>query len=85
MAALAGGSERLERRLWDRVRQVLTGYERRFGTEDSARRIGPLLAGAPFPGKANLTVRFLKKADREAGYVLVPNPLGRVPEVPSWN
>ncbi|HEX5746332.1 MAG TPA: IucA/IucC family protein [Archangium sp.] len=85
VAALAGGSERLERRLWDRVRQVLTGYERRFGTEESARRIGPLLAGAPFPGKANLTVRFLKKADREAGYVLVPNPLGRVPEVPSWN
>jgi siderophore synthetase component len=85
VAALAGGSERLERRLWDRVRDVLTGYERRFGTEDSARRIGPLLAGAPFPGKANLTVRFLKKADREAGYVLVPNPLGRVPEVPSWN
>jgi siderophore synthetase component len=85
VAALAGGSERLERRLWDRVRDVLTGYERRFGTEDSARRIGPLLAGAPFPGKANLTVRFLKKADREAGYVFVPNPLGRVPEVPSWN
>jgi siderophore synthetase component len=85
VAALAGGSERLERRLWDRVRDVLTGFERRFGTEDSARRIGPLLAGAPFPGKANLTVRFLKKADREAGYVLVPNPMGRVPEVLSWN
>jgi siderophore synthetase component len=85
VAALAGGTERLERRLWARVRDVLTDFERRFGTEDSARRIGPLLAGAPFPGKANLTVRFLKKADREAGYVLVPNPLGRVPEVPSWN
>ncbi len=85
VSALAGGTERLERRLWDRVRDVLVDFERRFGTEDSARRLGPLLAGAPFPGKANLTVRFLKKADREAGYVLVPNPLGRVPEVSSWN
>ncbi|MGI5159207.1 hypothetical protein [Microbispora sp. CA-102843] len=34
-----------------------------------------LLAGAPLPAKANLTVRWARAADREAGYVHVANPL----------
>lgn len=85
VAALAGGDERLERRLWDRVRDVLVVFERRLGTGDSARRLRPLLAGAPFPGKANLTVRFHRQADREAGYALVPNPLGAPAPEASWS
>jgi hypothetical protein len=34
-----------------------------------------VLAGVPLPGKANLRVRWYRDADRQAGYIPVPNPL----------
>jgi hypothetical protein len=34
-----------------------------------------VLAGVPLPAKANLRVRWARDADRDAGYVTVPNPL----------
>ncbi|MGW4643459.1 IucA/IucC family protein [Sphaerisporangium sp. NPDC004334] len=38
-----------------------------------------LLAGAPLPAKANLTTRWARSADRDAGYVPVANPFAGVP------
>ncbi len=34
-----------------------------------------VLAGVPLPAKANLRVRWARDADRDAGYVTVPNPM----------
>ena len=79
IAALGHGSQSLERKLWGRVRHALVAFQERFGTELSGRRLRPLIAGEPFPGKANLTTRFLKHADRQASYVPVPNPLCAAP------
>ncbi|CAM5697309.1 hypothetical protein SVIOM74S_03305 [Streptomyces violarus] len=36
----------------------------------------PCLAGVPLPAKANLLTRWERKADRAAGYVRLPSPLG---------
>ncbi|MET9336985.1 IucA/IucC family protein [Nonomuraea sp. NPDC003804] len=59
------------RQLWAVARDVLAGYG------DAAGRplpLSDLLAGAPLPAKANLTVRWARGADRSAGYVPIGNP-----------
>lgn len=47
----------------------------RAAGRDALAPLTRLLAGAPLPAKANLTVRWARAADREAGYVPVANPL----------
>jgi len=49
-------------------------------TEAAAEHAWPpelraVLAGVPLPAKANLRVRWARDADRDAGYVTVPNPM----------
>jgi hypothetical protein len=43
-----------------------------------------VLAGEPFPGKTNLSNRFLQRADRAADYVPVGNPIGMVGDA-AWS
>jgi siderophore synthetase component len=61
-----------ERELWCQARQVLTEAAAEHGWPPELRAV---LAGVPLPGKANLRLRWYRDADREAGYVPVPNPL----------
>ncbi|WP_182907726.1 IucA/IucC family siderophore biosynthesis protein [Microbispora sp. H13382] len=74
-ATVADTADGVLRALWAAARETLGRY-----VEDHAA--GPaepltrLLAGAPLPAKANLGVRWARAADRTAGYVPVPNPLG---------
>lgn len=86
-AADAGG-DRLLRDMWAAARASLERYvavhapdhaaDRAAGRTAGRDALAPLtrlLAGAPLPAKANLTVRWARAADREAGYVPVANPL----------
>jgi siderophore synthetase component len=72
----AGGFEaahEFEAALWDRGREVLTGFARDHGWPPQLRA---MLAGVPLPAKANLRLRWARAADREAAYLSVRNPLG---------
>jgi siderophore synthetase component len=62
-----------EAALWDRARDVLTGFGRDHGWPPQLRA---MLAGVPLPAKANLRLRWARGADREAAYLSVRNPLG---------
>ena len=62
-----------ESTLWDRAREVLTGFARDHGRPP---QLLALLAGVPLPAKANLRLRWARGADREAAYLSVRNPLG---------
>ncbi|MBO4273866.1 iron transporter [Microbispora triticiradicis] len=82
-AADAGG-DRLLRVLWAAARTSLERYVAghtpghapgHAAGFDALAPLARLLAGAPLPAKANLTVRWARAADREAGYVHVANPL----------
>ncbi|WP_329585202.1 iron transporter [Kitasatospora sp. NBC_01250] len=72
LAAIADQDPSLEPRLWERVRAALGEYAEGHGCPP---RLRALLAGVPLPAKANLLTRWQRKADREAGYVLLPSPL----------
>ncbi|WP_436776714.1 IucA/IucC family protein [Yinghuangia sp. YIM S09857] len=72
-AALADLCPAAEPRLWGQVRRVLLDYARDFGCPPPLRA---LLSGVPLPAKANLMTRWQRAADREAGYVPLPSPLG---------
>jgi siderophore synthetase component len=61
-----------ERTLWRAARDELTVIAKEHGWPPQLRA---LLAGVPLPAKANLRVRWARAADREAGYVPVPNPM----------
>ena len=62
-----------EAALWERAREVLTGFAGDHGWPPA---LLALLAGVPLPAKANLRLRWARGADREAAYVSVQNPLG---------
>ena len=62
-----------EATLWDRAREVLSGFARDHGRPP---QLLALLAGVPLPAKANLRLRWARGADREAAYLNVRNPLG---------
>jgi siderophore synthetase component len=64
---------RFEAALWDRARMVLIGFAREHGWPPQLRAV---FAGVPLPAKANLRLRWARRADREAGYLPVRNPLG---------
>jgi siderophore synthetase component len=71
-AGFARDAERFERTLWRAARDELTVIAKEHGWPPQLRA---LLAGVPLPAKANLRVRWARAADREAGYVPVPNPM----------
>ncbi|WP_043262935.1 IucA/IucC family protein [Streptomyces sp. CT34] len=72
LAALADLHPGTEVELWAQVRRTLQAYADRHGCPP---QLAALLAGVPLPAKANLLTRWERKADREAGYVLLPSPL----------
>ncbi|MEU9116298.1 IucA/IucC family protein [Streptomyces sp. NPDC048483] len=72
LAALADLHPDTEADLWAQVRRTLQVHADRHGCPP---RLAALLAGVPLPAKANLQTRWERKADREAGYVLLPSPL----------
>lgn len=72
LAALADLHPGTEAELWAQVRRTLQSHADRHGCPP---RLAALLAGVPLPAKANLLTRWERKADREAGYVLLPSPL----------
>jgi siderophore synthetase component len=59
----------LERDLWRVVREEVARY-----AATDASRLRALLAGVPWPAKANLKARWARTADREATYVMVRSP-----------
>ncbi|MFI6277134.1 IucA/IucC family protein [Streptomyces sp. NPDC050988] len=73
LAALADLHPHAEAALWAEVRLTLQKYADRHGCPPP---LAALLAGVPLPAKANLLTRWERKADREAGYVRLPSPLG---------
>lgn len=75
IAQLGADDPALQLRLWGVVRHQLQCYQARWGSPVSARRINAVLAGEPFPGKTNLSNRFLQRADRGSTYVPVGNPI----------
>lgn len=82
---LAPESSALQRRLWGVVRHHLHYYQSHYGDATSARRINAVLAGQPFPGKANLINRFFKRPDRATPYVPVTNPIATAGEGTPWS
>jgi siderophore synthetase component len=73
LSALADLDPTLEPALWGLVRDHLAAYAR---TAAEPPRLRALLSGVPLPAKANLLLRWSRKADRHATYVPVPSPLG---------
>ncbi|WP_036243010.1 IucA/IucC family protein [Methylobacter luteus] len=71
----------LEQRLWRIVGHQLRRYLAHHGNPNAARRINALLAGAPFPAKANLINRFYKRPDRNATYLSLPSPLAYLGDI----
>lgn len=70
---LSGDSGEQEVKMWGVVKSVVEQYQSRFGEEPE---LNALLAGSDIPCKCNLLTRLLKQADKNAGYVMVPNPMG---------
>jgi siderophore synthetase component len=73
LGALADLDPVLEPALWGLVREHLDTYARSAG---DPLRLRVLLSGVPLPAKANLLLRWSRQADRHAGYVPLPSPLG---------
>jgi len=61
-----------EQELWRQARHVLTEAAAEHAWPPELRAV---LAGVQLPAKANLRVRWARDADRDAGYVTVPNPM----------
>jgi len=75
IAQLSALRPSLEPRLWRIVGHRLRCYLAQHGNPNATRRINALLAGAPFPAKANLINRFYKRPDRDSTYISLPSPL----------
>ncbi|WP_018658153.1 IucA/IucC family protein [Actinomadura flavalba] len=69
-AAVADLHPTLERELWGTVRRELDA-----SPHADRPQVRALLAGVPFPAKANLRARWARSADRAATYVPARNPL----------
>ncbi|MEU9244433.1 IucA/IucC family protein [Streptomyces sp. NPDC048385] len=73
LGALADHEPAREPALWGLVRDHLDSYARTAGQPP---RLRALLSGVPLPAKANLLLRWARKADRHAAYVPLTSPLG---------
>ncbi|MET7761962.1 IucA/IucC family protein [Streptomyces sp. NPDC005393] len=73
LGALADTDPALEPALWGLVRDHLDACARTVGDPP---RLRALLSGVPLPAKANLLLRWSRRADRHATYVPLPSPLG---------
>ncbi|MFI5675566.1 IucA/IucC family protein [Streptomyces cellulosae] len=73
LAALADTDPALEPDLWGLVRNHLDVFSRRAGEPPQLRAV---LSGVPLPAKANLLLRWSRRADRHVRYVPLPSPLG---------
>jgi siderophore synthetase component len=67
-----GAADQFEADLWNRAHGVLAAFARDHGWPTQLRAV---LAGVPLPAKANLRLRWVRGADREATYLNVLNPL----------
>ncbi|MBW3638605.1 MAG: iron transporter [Actinobacteria bacterium] len=76
LSAVADVHPELEDVLWGRLRAAVLRFR---ATSGDAPQLRALLSGVPLPAKANLLLRWERQADRAAGYVPVPNPLGDRP------
>jgi siderophore synthetase component len=72
-AAIADLHPALEPDLWRVVGDELAAYAQ-TASRDPAARLRALLAGVPWPAKANLRARWARSADRAATYVMVRSP-----------
>ena len=72
VAAIADLHPALEPHLWRVVRDEVARVAQ--GHRDGAARLRALLAGVPWPAKANLRARWARTADRAATYVPVRSP-----------
>ncbi|WP_369394316.1 IucA/IucC family siderophore biosynthesis protein [Streptomyces sp. CG1] len=72
LGALADLDPAREPALWGLVRDRL---EACAGSADGPPRLRALLSGVPLPAKANLLLRWARKADRHATYVPLTSPL----------
>ncbi|MGW2395036.1 IucA/IucC family protein [Kitasatospora sp. NPDC001664] len=82
VSALADLHPGSEAAFWAELRSVLGEYADAHGCPP---RLAALLAGVPLPAKANLMTRWARKADRQAGYVPLPSPLGESVLALSWS
>jgi siderophore synthetase component len=80
LADLAPDDAWFEDELWDALADLVTEVSAALGDPP---RLRALLAGVPLPAKTNLLVRWDRRADRHAGYVPFPNPLGKALPVPT--
>ncbi|PPU76822.1 IucA/IucC family siderophore biosynthesis protein [Xanthomonas sp. NCPPB 1638] len=62
----------LETRLWHCVGEMAIRWQQRHGAQPALQG---LIDGAPLPGKNNLGTRLLQRADRQADYTALPNPI----------
>ncbi|WP_119394898.1 IucA/IucC family protein [Salinibius halmophilus] len=73
IAALANGNGQIESRLWDVVANTLARYAQQNPIgRDTVKQ---LLRQSTLPNKANLLVRFLRQADKQAQYIQINNPI----------
>ncbi|MFG1955609.1 IucA/IucC family protein [Micromonospora sp. NPDC048830] len=72
--AVADAHPGIEAQLWATLRDVVSETTSALGSPPQLRAV---LAGVPLPAKGNLLVRWQRDADRHAGYVPFPNPLGQ--------
>ncbi|MEA5125753.1 IucA/IucC family protein [Xanthomonas floridensis] len=69
---LSEGDAVLEARLWHCVGEMALRWQQRHGAQPALQG---LIDGAPLPGKNNLGTRLLQRADRQADYTALPNPI----------
>lgn len=72
MFHLADGDSTLETRLWQCVARIAEDWQRLHGEQPLLRG---LLEGHALPSKNNLRTRLFQRADREADYTDLPNPI----------
>ncbi|HEU5157758.1 MAG TPA: IucA/IucC family protein [Streptosporangiaceae bacterium] len=84
-AAVADPHPALERDLWrvvhDEVARYAAAHADGLARADAAR-LRALLAGVPWPAKANLKARWTRAADRAATYVMVRSPFAGLDDGP---
>lgn len=72
MFHLAEDDPALEPRMWQAIAHIVQRWQTRHGRH---RLLDELLGGAGLPAKNNLRTRLFQRADRDADYTPLPNPL----------